>query len=221
MSNINFPSVVIVRHPLAQHNLSLIRDKYASGDIFKCAFDRLASVLLMEAMKDLPLKNTQIETPLMKTSTLILDSDYTVLIAPILRAGLGLSETALKFLPDAKVCHIGMYRDEQTFKPVWYYDKSPAQFEKPDKIKVFILDPMLATGGSALAAVELMLNKGIQEKNIVFVSVLSAPEGIQKLINAYPEIKIFTTAIDEKLNEYAYILPGLGDAGDRLFNTDK
>lgn len=221
MPHSHFPSVVIVEHPLAQHNLSLIRDKNARGDIFKCAFDRLAILLLVEAMKNLPLKNTQIETPLMKTSAPTADSDYTVLFVPILRAGLGLSETASKLFPDAKVFHIGMYRDEKTFRPVWYYDKSPERFENPDKIKVFILDPMLATGGSASAAVELMIKKGIKETNIIFVSVLSAPEGIQKLTGVYPGIKIVTTAVDEKLNEYAYIMPGLGDAGDRLFNTDK
>lgn len=221
MLHSHFPSVIIVEHPLAQHNLSLIRDKNAHGDIFKCAFDRLAILLLVEAMKNLSLKNTPVETPLMKTSAPTVDSDYTVLFVPILRAGLGLSETALKLFPEAKVCHIGMYRDEKTFRPVWYYDKSPERFENPDKIKVFLLDPMLATGGSASAAVELMLKKGIKETNIIFVSVLSAPEGIQKLSSAYPGIKIVTTAIDEKLNEYAYIMPGLGDAGDRLFNTDK
>ncbi len=221
MSINHFPSVVIVNHPLAQHNLAIIRDKAACGDVFKCAFDRLASVLLIEATKDLPLQLTKIETPLMKAAVPMLDLDYTVLFVPILRAGLGFSESALKLVPNAKVCHIGMYRDEKTFKPVWYYDKSPAQFKNPDKMKVFILDPMLATGGSALAAVELMLKKGIHEKNIVFVSVLSAPEGLQKLTAAYPSIKIVTTAVDDKLNEHAYIMPGLGDAGDRLFNTDK
>ena len=220
MKHSQFPSVTVVQHPLAQHNLAVIRDKNARCDIFKSAFNRLASILLIEAMKVLPLKSEEIETPLMKTSVQKVDSDYTVLFVPILRAGLGLSESALNLFPDAKVCHIGMYRDEKTFCPVWYYDKSPAQFDNPDKIKVFILDPMLATGGSALAAVELMLKKGILSENIVFVSVLSAPEGLQKLSAAYPGLQIVTTAIDDKLNERAYIMPGLGDAGDRLFNTD-
>lgn len=221
MSDTHFSSVLLVNHPLAQHNLSLIRDKNNKGQVFKSAFDRLAEFLLHAATQNLPLTSASVDTPLMKTTTQVLDSSYEIILAPILRAGLGLSEVATKLISSATVYHIGMYRDEATFEPVWYYNKTPSEFKNPSKTKVFILDPMLATGGSALAAIDLFITKGVMPQDIVFVCVICAPEGLKLITQKYPQVQIITAALDDTLNENAYILPGLGDAGDRLFNTDK
>lgn len=214
-----YPNVTVVDHPLVVHNLTLIRSKKTEREIFLNAFNRLSFFLLAEGFKNLPLQSVQIETPVESCNTFQLDDSQEIILAPILRAGLALTETAVSFLPQAHVWHIGMYRDEKTHLPVWYYDKTPPFFEKTDQLKVFILDPMLATGHSAFETVKLFIQKGIEIKNIVFISILSAPEGIELLQNAYPNLKIITAAIDEKLNEKAYIVPGLGDAGDRFFNT--
>lgn len=137
----------------------------------------------------------------------------------ILRAGLAISDVASEIVPDASIQHVGMYRDETTLEPVWYYDKTPVLYEQPEKIKVFILDPMIATGNSAHAAVSLFLKKGILIENMTFVSILSCPQGIELLTKDFPDLKIITAKIDQGLNSRGYIVPGLGDAGDRLFNT--
>ena len=149
----------------------------------------------------------------------MLDNDVKIIFAPILRAGLALSDVASEIIPQASVQHVGMYRDEITLKPVWYYDKTPVEYSNPQNKRVFILDPMLATGNSAIAAVSLFLKRGIALENLTFVSIVSAPEGLMALTSEFPELRIVTATIDEGLNARGYILPGLGDAGDRLFNT--
>lgn len=212
-------NVTVVKHPLCEHNLGVIRDKNVSSDGFKNSMKRLAAILILEATKNLALKSYSIETPIKKCDVQKLDDDYKIIFAPILRAGLAISDVASAIIPDASVQHVGMYRDETTLEPVWYYDKTPVLYENPEKIKVFILDPMIATGNSSHAAISLFLKKGILIENIVFVSILSCPEGLNLLCKDFPELKIITAKIDEGLNERGYIVPGLGDAGDRLFNT--
>ena len=212
-------NVTVVKHPLCEHNLGVIRDKNVSSDGFKNSMKRLAAILILEATKNLALKSYSIETPIKKCDVQKLDDDYKIIFAPILRAGLAISDVASAIIPDASVQHVGMYRDETTLEPVWYYDKTPVLYENPEKIKVFILDPMIATGNSSHAAISLFLKKGILIENIVFVSILSCPEGLNLLCKVFPELKIITAKIDEGLNERGYIVPGLGDAGDRLFNT--
>lgn len=212
-------NVTVVNHPLCEHNLGVIRDKDINSDGFKNSMKRLATILVLEATKDLPLKEYETETPITKCRVNKISDEYKIIFAPILRAGLAISDVASEIVPDASIQHVGMYRDETTLEPVWYYDKTPIMYENPQKVKVFILDPMLATGNSAHAAVSLFLKKGILIENLVFVSILSAPNGIELLTKSFPDLKIITAKIDERLNEKGYIVPGLGDAGDRLFNT--
>lgn len=212
-----FSSVTIVTHPLAQHNLTIMRQKETNHELFTAAFRRLGRLLLQEAFKTLPVQNYPIETPLTACSMPMIDQNVPCLIVPILRAGLGLSELAADLLPSASVFHIGMYRDETTHLPVWYYDKTPVALMP--QTRVFLMDPMLATGHSALAALDLMTQKGVQVEQMTFVSVISAPEGLETVLDKYPNLRIITGAIDSYLNEKAYIVPGLGDAGDRLFNS--
>ncbi len=215
----DYKNVVVVSHPLCEHNLSVIRDKDINSDGFKNSMKRLATILILEASKDLPLKECSIETPIKECIANKVSDDYKIIFAPILRAGLAISDVASEIIPDASIQHVGMYRDEATLEPVWYYDKTPVSYENPENVKVFLLDPMLATGNSAQAAISLFLKKGILIENLVFVSILSAPEGMNLLTREFPELKIITAKIDEELNNRGYIVPGLGDAGDRLFNT--
>lgn len=214
-----YQNVIVVNHPLVAHNLSLIRDGKTSREVFLNAFNRLGSLLVLEGLKSLPLTPVEIKTPVATCRGCKVDESFSIVFAPILRAGLALSDVAVSLFPQAHVWHIGMYRDEQTHLPIWYYDKTPAIVENAHKMKVFILDPMLATGHSALSVVDLFVRKGINIQNITFICTLSAPEGVNLLQKAYPDLRIITGAIDEKLNEKAYIVPGLGDAGDRFFNT--
>ena len=214
-----FNNVVVVNHPLCEHNLGVIRDKDINSDCFKNSLKRLSTILVLEATKDLPLKSYEVETPIQKCLVNKISDEYKIIFAPILRAGLAISDVASEIVPDASIQHVGMYRDETTLEPVWYYDKTPVLYDNPDSIKVFILDPMVATGNSAHAAVSLFLKKGIKIENIVFVSILSCPQGLELLTGDFPDLKIITAKIDEKLNARGYIVPGLGDAGDRLFNT--
>jgi uracil phosphoribosyltransferase len=211
-------TVTVCAHPLAQHHLSILRDKGASTEQFRVAMGRVARLVLMEAMVDLPLSRTIVETPLAKAECHMLAPDVPIIIAPILRAGLILAEAALDVAPMASVCHIGLYRDEETFKPVTYYNKLPATIDY-GAARIFVVDPMLATGGSAVAAVEIIKNLGTRCENIRFVSIIAAPEGIRHLEERHPGIRIHTGAVDDRLNERAYIVPGLGDAGDRTFGT--
>ncbi len=212
-------NVTIVSHPLCEHNLGVIRDKDINSDGFKNSMKRLATILVLEATKNLPLKEYTVQTPITTCKVNKISNDYKIIFAPILRAGLAISDVASEIVPDASIQHVGMYRDETTLEPVWYYDKTPVSYENPERIKVFILDPMLATGNSAHAAVSLFLKKGISIDNMVFVSILSSPQGISLLTKDFPDLRIVTAKIDEGLNNKGYIVPGLGDAGDRLFNT--
>ena len=212
-------NITVVNHPLCEHNLGVIRDKNISSDVFKNSLKRLATILILEATKDLPLKDYTVSTPITDCVVKKINNEYKIIFAPILRAGLAISDIASEIVPDASIQHVGMYRDEETLEPVWYYDKTPIKYENPEKIKVFILDPMLATGNSALAAINLFLKKGIPVENLCFVSILSSPVGVKLITNNIPNLKVITAKIDERLNEKGYIVPGLGDAGGRLFNT--
>lgn len=212
-------NVIVVKHPLCEHNLSVIRDKDINSDGFKNSMKRLATILILEAAKDLPMKEYTVTTPITECKANKISDEYKIIFAPILRAGLAISDVASEIIPDASIQHVGMYRDETTLEPVWYYDKTPIRYEDPELVKVFLLDPMLATGNSAHAAISLFLKKGILIENLVFVSILAAPNGIELLTKDFPNLKIITAKIDECLNSRGYIVPGLGDAGDRLFNT--
>lgn len=215
----NNSNVIVVNHPLCEHNLSVIRDKDINSDGFKNSMKRLATILILEAAKDLPMKEYTVTTPITECKANKISDEYKIIFAPILRAGLAISDVASEIIPDASIQHVGMYRDETTLEPVWYYDKTPVRYEDPKHVKVFLLDPMLATGNSAHAAISLFLKKGILIENLVFVSILAAPNGIELLTKDFPDLKIITAKIDDYLNSRGYIVPGLGDAGDRLFNT--
>jgi uracil phosphoribosyltransferase len=212
------PSVTICQHPVVRHNLTILRDKTTQGEAFRAAMGRVASLLIQEASRDLPMARTITETPLCSTETEILDPSRPILLVPILRAGLILADAGLAMLPTARVYHLGLYRDETTLKPVTYYNKLPSQFDY-NQANTFVLDPMLATGGSAIAAIDIIRELGVRPETVRFVCLIAAPEGIERLTNAHPDVQIFTASVDDRLNEHAYILPGLGDAGDRTFGT--
>jgi len=211
-------AVTVCKHPVVQHHLAILRDKNTPNDAFRAAMRRIGQFVFHEATHDLPVAELTIETPLCKTQAATLTPDVPIIVAPILRAALMLGDVAVDMLPTAHVYHIGLYRDEETLKPVAYYNKLPAGLKYP-QAQVFVLDPMLATGGSGIAAVEIFKTLGTLMENIRFVCMIAAPEGIQALTTAHPGIRIFAAAVDEKLNEKAYIVPGLGDAGDRAFGT--
>lgn len=204
---------ISLNHPLVTHKLSILRDKNTGTKEFRELINELAVLLCYEAFKDEELKDIEIETPLTKLKTKRLDEDKYAFV-PILRAGMGMLDGVISVIPNAKVGHIGMYRDESTFEPVNYFFKVPKEIEKRE---VFILDPMLATGGSALDAIELLKEKGV--KKIKFLCIIAAPEGIKAVEEKHPDVQIYCACIDEKLNENKYIIPGLGDAGDRIFGT--
>ena len=205
--------VVELNHPLIEHKLAILRDKNTGTKEFRELIEEIASVLCYEAMKDAKLKKTIIETPLEKYETGKLDEDKYAFV-PILRAGMGMLDGVIRMIPNAKIGHIGMYRDEKTFKPINYYFKVPKDIEKRE---VFILDPMLATGGSAIDTIEHLKGKGV--KKIKFLCIIAAPEGIKEVTTKYPDVKIYTAHIDRELNDNKYICPGLGDAGDRIYGT--
>ena len=207
-----------VNHPLIQHHLASLRDKNSSYETFRAAGKRITQILMTQASLDLPLAVKTIETPLCEMKANVIAESYAVFLCPILRAGLVMTDVALDLLPMASVYHIGLKRDEETLQPITYYEKLPSQFD-PNNLSVFVLDPMLATGGSALSAIELLCNRGIPQKTIRLVSLIAAPEGIKFLAENAPDVTIYTASIDERLNEKAYIVPGLGDAGDRTFGT--
>ncbi len=215
----NYKNVFVVNHPLCCHNLSIIRDKNTTAEVFRNAIRRITYLLFYKATEDLELEDCSIETPLENCICQRLNSKKEIIIAPILRAGLIFSDIANEIMPYATVRHIGMYRDEDTLTPVWYYNKIPVEFDNPEDKIILILDPMLATGNSAIDAIKLFANKKVPHKNIRFVSLISAPEGLKKVQNLYPDVKIITASIDNCLNSSGYIRPGLGDAGDRIFNT--
>ncbi|MGL4819818.1 MAG: uracil phosphoribosyltransferase [Bacilli bacterium] len=205
--------VYVFDHPLIQHKLTYIRDKHTGTKDFRELVDEVATLMAYEITRDFPLKEVEIETPVCTATSKMIDGRK-VGIVPILRAGLGMTDGILKMIPAAKVGHIGLYRDPVTLKAVEYYVKLPSDVEERDFI---LVDPMLATGASAVEAVTLMKRKGA--KSIKFMCLIASPEGVQTLEEAHPDIDIYIAALDERLNEKGYIVPGLGDAGDRLFGT--
>lgn len=202
-----------LNHPLITHKLAILRDKKTGTKEFRELIKEIAMILCYEAMKDVELVETEITTPLTKMKTGKLDEDKYAFI-PILRAGLGMVDGVINVVPNARIGHIGMYRNEETFEPVNYFFKVPGGIEDRE---VFLLDPMLATGGSAIDAVGSLKAKGV--KKIKFLCIIAAPEGIKALNKVHPDVEIYCANIDEKLNENKYIVPGLGDAGDRIFGT--
>lgn len=206
-------AVHVISHPLVQHKLTIIRDKSTGPKDFRDLVEEVSLLMAYEVTRDMPLEDHEVETPIGKTVGKVLTGRQ-VGVVPILRAGLGMVNGVLKLIPAAKVGHVGVYRDPDTLKPVEYYCKLPVDVEER---QVIVLDPMLATGGSAAAAIEYLKEKNVT--SIKFMCLLAAPEGIELLQREHPDVPIFTAAIDERLNEHGYIIPWLGDAGDRLFGT--
>ena len=205
--------VHILDHPLIQHKLSIIRDKTTGVKEFREVVNEIAMLMCYEATRDLPLKEVEIETPVAIAKTHVI-SGKKLAIVPILRAGLGMVDGMLSLIPAAKVGHIGLYRDPETLKPVEYYCKLPSDISERD---VIIVDPMLATGGSASAAIQFLKNYGV--KHIKLMNIIAAPEGVEVIQKEHPDVELFCAALDEKLNDHGYIVPGLGDAGDRIYGT--
>lgn len=205
--------LTVVDHPLIQHKLSLMRHRDTTTASFRTLLSEISILLAYEATRDLPLVRQRIETPLASTEAPLLDGKKVVLVG-VLRAGIGLLDGMLRILPSARVGHIGLYRDEDTLEPIEYYIKLPEDLVERD---VILADPMLATGGTAVAAINRI--KEAQPRSIRFVSLLSAPEGIEHFHGFHPDVPILTAAVDERLDENGYIVPGLGDAGDRMYGT--
>ena len=202
-----------LKHPLISHKLAILRDKKTGTKEFREIISELSSFLCYEALKDATLFDVDVETPICKTKGQMLnEEDYA--FVPILRAGTGMLDGLIKVMPNAKIGHIGMYRNEETLEPIRYYYKVPKDIQNRE---VIVLDPMLATGGSAIDAINALKESGA--KKIKFLCIIAAPEGIKKINEKHPDVKIFCTSIDEKLNDIGYIVPGLGDAGDRIFGT--
>jgi uracil phosphoribosyltransferase len=203
----------IMDHPLIQHKVSLIRDKSTGAKEFRELVEEIAMLMAYEVTRDLPLKEVEIETPIETAKTKVI-AGKKLAIVPILRAGLGMVDGMLKMIPTAKVGHIGLYRDPETLEPVEYYCKMPVDVEERD---IIVVDPMLATGGSASAAIQFIKDRGV--KNIKLMCLIGAPEGVKRIQKEHPDVDIFLASMDSHLNEHSYIVPGLGDAGDRLFGT--
>jgi uracil phosphoribosyltransferase len=203
---------ILINHPIIKRDVTILRDAKTDSETFRAALQRISNILAVEISKEFKLKDVEVATPLEKTIGSKLASD--VILVPVLRAGLGMVNGFLQIIPEAKVGHIGLQRDEETLKPIEYYYKVPQNL---DSANVIILDPMLATGGSASEALNYLKKRGA--KNLFFASIVSAPEGVKKIENEHPDIKIFSAALDRELNNKGYILPGLGDAGDRTFGT--
>ncbi|RAI14264.1 MAG: uracil phosphoribosyltransferase [Candidatus Melainabacteria bacterium] len=212
-------NVRVINNPVVLLNLCTMRDKNTDSQGVRIATRKITRCLLYEAAKNLPLVERDVTTPLTTFRAKTVDPDINLIISPILRAGLIFTDEAIDILPQATIRHIGMYRDEKTLKPVWYYNKVPMEADNPEKFYIYITDPMLATGNSLLAAIELYANKGIPIKNIKCICIIAAPEGLKNIYEKYPDIEIITAAVDDHLNEKGYIVPGMGDAGDRIFNT--
>ncbi len=205
--------VQVMDHPLIQHKLTILRDKNTGTKDFREAVNEIARLMAFEVSRDMPLQDVEIETPLVKSIQKEL-AGKKVAIIPILRAGLGMVDGILDLIPAAKVGHVGMYRDHETLEPVEYFVKLPSDINER---QLLVVDPMLATGGSAIAAIDSLKKRGAS--TIKFVCLVAAPEGVAALEQAHPDVEIYTAALDERLDENGYIIPGLGDAGDRLFGT--
>lgn len=205
--------VCVFDHPLIQHKLSILREKSTSVKEFRELISDIAMLMCYEATRDLPLEEVEIETPVAKAKVKRI-SGKKLAIVPILRAGLGMVDGMVSMMPNAKVGHIGLFRDPETLEPVKYYYKMPPDIEERD---VIVVDPMLATGGSASAAIQFLKDDGV--KHIKLMCIIGAPEGVQRMQEDHPDVDIFVAALDERLNEHGYIVPGLGDAGDRIFGT--
>lgn len=203
----------ILNHPLIQHKISLMRKKETGSKDFRELASEVATLMCYEATRDLPLKEVTVETPICRCKTKMI-AGRKLAIVPILRAGLGMVDGMLTLIPAAKVGHIGLYRDPQTLEPVEYYCKMPNDISERD---VIILDPMLATGGSASAAIQFI--KNYEVKHIKLMNIIAAPEGVERIRKDHPDVAIYCAALDEKLNDHGYIVPGLGDAGDRIYGT--
>lgn len=203
----------VMEHPLIQHKIGLIRKTETGTKDFRQTISEIAMLICYEATRGLKLEDVEIETPICKTTVKELKGKKLAVI-PILRAGLGMVDGVLQMIPTAKIGHIGLYRDPDTLNPVEYYCKLPADCAERD---VFVVDPMLATGGSAVAAIQMLKDKGC--KNIHFMCIIAAPEGVKAMQEAHPDVDMYIGALDEKLNDHGYIVPGLGDAGDRIFGT--
>ncbi|MBQ8611337.1 MAG: uracil phosphoribosyltransferase [Oscillospiraceae bacterium] len=206
-------TLFVAEHPLVKHKISHLRDKNTGTKEFKELVSEIATLLCYEATRDLPTENVEIETPLTVTSQPVLAGRKLALV-PILRAGLGMVDGMLTLLPAAKIGHIGLYRNEETLEPVEYYCKLPADIHERE---VIVLDPMLATGGSAVDAITQIKKRGA--KHIKFICIIAAPQGVEKLQQAHPDVDVYIGQMDDCLNEHGYIVPGLGDAGDRIFGT--
>jgi uracil phosphoribosyltransferase len=209
----DFPNLTVLAHPLIQHKITVLRDRETSTKKFKELVDEIAMLMAYEATKNLPLEAVEIDTPLERTTQMKLRGKKLTLV-PILRAGLGMVDGIVRLIPSARVGHIGLFRDHATLEPVEYYFKIPPDAAARDFI---VLDPMLATGGSASAAVQSLKSRGAGR--IRFLCLVAAPEGVRRMLEDHPDVPVFAAALDRQLNEHGYILPGLGDAGDRLFGT--
>lgn len=207
-----FENLVLINHPLIKKDITILRNKSTNTESFRAAVTRISNILAVEISSSFSLKDINVKTPLESTRGYQLKNE--VVLIPVLRAGLGMVEGFLQLIPDAKLGHVGLERNETTLQPVNYYLKTPKNLAKAE---VILLDPMLATGGSASAAIDFLKKR--KAKNIIFACLLAAPEGVEKLFNDHPDVIIFSSALDRKLNKNGYILPGLGDAGDRTFGT--
>ena len=206
-------NVHVLNHPLIQHKLAILRNKNTGTNQFRGLVGEIAALMCYEATRNLPTKEVEVETPVATAKVQVLAGKKLAII-PVLRAGLGMVDTMVSLIPSAKIGHIGLYRDPETHMPVEYYCKLP---EDIDKRVVFVVDPMLATGGSAIAAIDFLKKRGCQ--HIVMMNIIGCPEGVKAVQDAHPDVELYLAAVDEKLNEHAYIVPGLGDAGDRIFGT--
>jgi uracil phosphoribosyltransferase len=208
----SFKNLVLMEHPLVKKDITVLRNWKTNTEIFRAAVKRISNIMAVEISATFTLKEIKVETPLEKTTGHTLQQD--VVLIPVLRAGLGMVDGFLEIIPDAKLGHVGLERNETTLKPSTYYLKTPKNLSKSD---VILLDPMLATGGSASAAISFLKQRGA--KNLLFACLISAPEGVNKLLKDHPDLIIFTAVLDRQLNKKGYIIPGLGDAGDRTFGT--
>ncbi len=206
-------NVYVLDHPLIQHKLAILRNKETGTKEFRALISEIAGLMCYEATRNLPTEEVEVQTPMMVAKCRML-AGKKLAIVPVLRAGLGMVDSMVDLIPSAKIGHIGLYRDPETHKPVEYYCKLPEDIENR---QVYVVDPMLATGGSAVAAIDFLKQRGCRQ--IIMMNIIGCPEGIQAVQEAHPDVDIYLAACDEKLNDHAYILPGLGDAGDRIFGT--